>query len=489
MHRTCGHLHLLLIILGGLKLDDDSRKERSLRMRGRSPSPDQASERTRGWERRRSQSRPRVDKDESADRDRRGLGRRAKDVDPADDRDRRAVNGNSRRIGRDGERDRDRDGHGRLDGRSQRDSTAREKEPAWMGDYVPESDKVFGARASEADLDDLQSWKRQLKDKELASSGETSKPSNGSSSETNGEVLDDIQRFKLKIKEEQEKRDMGVENLPQTINASLNAPPGLSPTNDTPRPLLPPFDITNQSELPTSSIPQPSTQQSTTSDRVMSAPEPLFGGAGEIRLFSETQSALSVAGIDSDYSYSRLTSTSHVNPMQMNRDNMNPSTKPPSNGRLTPTPSAPFTSYTSGTSPSQYGAERTDSPGSSTSPAPQSGGKGSRFAKFWDNKPKETASSTSSPVASSAGFGGFSNSPWTSNAAPQDLRTSRPQSQSGGSVKGIDSLLQHLSVNESPMPRTHSTSNNPEADRMQNLLSMLNPSQVSALGQLLSSPC
>lgn len=468
---------------GYLKLDDDSRKERSSRTRGRSPSPDPASERPRGWERRRSQSRTRVDKDETGDRDRRGLGRRSKDVDPADDRERRAVSGNSRRVGRDGDRDRDRDGHGRLDGRSQRDSAAREKEPAWMGDYVPENDnKVIGARANEADLDDLQSWKRQLKDRELASSGETSKPSNDHSPGTNGEVLDDIQRFKLKIKEEQEKRDIGVENLPQTINASLNPPPGLSPANDTPRPLLPPFDITNQSELPTSSIPQPPARQSAASDRVTSAPEPLFGGTGEIRRFSETQSALSVAGIDSDYSYSRLNSTSHANAMQMNRDNMNPSTKPPSNGRLTPTPSAPFASYTSGASPSQYGAERTDSPGSSTSPAPQSGGKGSRFAKFWDNKPKETASSTSSPVASSAGFGGFSNSPWTSNAAVQDLRTSRPQSQSGGSVKGLDNLLQHLSVNEPPMPRTHSASNNPEADRMQNLLSMLNPSQVGALG-------
>jgi hypothetical protein len=456
--------------------EDEPHKVRPSRLRGRSPSPianHTGVDRLRPWERRRSQSRSRVDKEDNQDRERRTQGRRGKELDISDDRERRAVNGNSRRSGRDGDREREKDGSGRLDTRGQKDTT-REKEPAWMGDYVPETgDEIFGRhRSKDSELDDLQAWKRQLKEQEAAVSDDKivavqQQPVNHCSND-----LDDIQRFQLKL-EEHETRSQNADDL----GTAGDGPGQLMPAG-TPNGLLPPLTLTQPSRDSSS---EPAPICGTTSDGANAAVDSQTLASSNHRLILETQSPLSVAGIDAEYSFQRFAAMSQS---PVSQDVSVALSKPSSNGRLTPTPAASVGSNVSGTSPSQYAVERADSPGSSASPAPQSAGKGSRFAKFWDNRTKDRGvpPPASSPV-SSANIGPF-NSPWS--AGPPDLRPSRAQPQpisNMGGPKTLDSLLQHLSVSDShsitnrtlppPIP------NNSDADPMQNLLSMLTASQVS----------
>ena len=411
------------------------------------------------WERRRSQSRSRV-REDNQDRERRTQGRRGKELDTSDDRERRAVNGNSRRSGRDGDREREKDG--RLDARGHKDAN-REKEPAWMGDYVPEtSDEIFGRRRSkDSELDDLQAWKRQLKEQEAAASDDkivAVQHQGVNHLQACSDDLDDIQRFQLKLEE-------------QSADNAL----ALGTAGDGSNGLLPPIALT-QPPCDSSFDSAPMRETRSTADGAKPVADSPTLASSNRRLILETQSPLSVAGIDAEYSFQRFATMSQS---PVGQDIPATLSKPSSNGRLTPTPA---TSVGSNVSP--YAVERADSPGSSASPAPQNSGKGSRFAKFWDNRTKDRAAPppASSPV-SSVNTGPF-NSPWS--AGPPDLRPSRAQSQpvsSMGGPKTLDSLLQHLSVSDShsitnramppPIP------NNPDADSMHTLLSMLDASQVS----------
>lgn len=176
------------------------------------------------------------------------------------------------------------------------------------------------------------------------------------------------------------------------------------------------------------------------------------------------------------------------------------------NGRSTPTMSG-FSSQidsvrgTNSTSQSPlYSGDGSGSPGSGTAQASYAQGKGSRFAKFWDNKPKDPVSNsspqqpqqqssiTSLPPTSSAPQG------WPApSQTPNDLRASsrslnpQPRQISGGSDQGVLSgLFKNLNVGgasferqERPVPPVNG--NMMEGDRMQNLLSMLSPQQVRHL--------
>jgi len=340
-----------------------------------------------------------------------------------------------------------------------------------MGDYVPEtSDEIFAkSHSKDTDLDDLQAWKRQLREQGAAASEDKNLAGQQvpDHSQTSSDGLDDIQRFKLKLREEQETRGQDANTVHVPIGDGLNQP---MPA-DIPNELLPPFDLVRRTRDTSSSESAPNSAKPAIDSQPL-APS-------NHRVILETQSPLSVAGLDAEYSFQRFAAVSQ-SPVHQDVS------KSFSNGKLTPTPSASLGSNTSGTSPSQYATERTDSPGSSTSPAPQSAGKGSRFAKFWDNRSKDTtvAPPPASSPASSMNVGSFNG--WS--AGPSETRPSRVQPQPVSNVGGpktLDGLLQHLSMNDS-----HSTTNralppsipnNPDTDRMQNLLSMLSSSQVSIL--------
>lgn len=352
-----------------------------------------------------------------------------------------------------------------------------------MGDYIPEtSDEIFSkGRSKDSGLDDLQVWKRQLKEQEAAVSDDKNvvRQQAPNHSETLSDSLDDIQRFKLKLKEEQESRSRD----PDSVLVLAAAADGPSPTTlaEIPNELLPPVDLAKRQLDPPSSEFALKSSSHLTLDTVRPTVDSPIPGSSNQRVILETQSPLSVAGIDAEYNFARFAAISQS---PINQDTSPNFIKPFSNGKLTPTPAAPLGPNVSGTSPSQYAVERTDSPGSSTSPAPQSAGKGSRFAKFWDNRSKDPMATAPTPSpASSMNIGSFSG-PW--NAGPPDVRSSRPQPQPVPNVSGskmLDGLLQHMSMND-PHPTTNRNLPPPvpsksDADRMQNLLSMLNPSQVS----------
>lgn len=121
---------------------------------------------------------------------------------------------------RKGARDRKMDDVRERDERRERE---REKEPAWMETYVPSSASagILGGKAAEGEVDDIQAWKKDMKERELKAKG---LPSDSSAvtleplepTEKSKEVdmpkpaaegqLDEIQLFKLMMKKEEQKR-------------------------------------------------------------------------------------------------------------------------------------------------------------------------------------------------------------------------------------------------------------------------------------------
>ena len=134
-----------------------------------------------------------------------------------DERDSRPKRSNGRdRRGH--SRDEDRDTKDRDD---RKDSRARveEKEPAWMDAYIPSESGagILGGKAENGELDSIQAWKLDMKEKErkereseaLRTSG-TEHTGSAKATETQATApteppLDEIQLFKLIIKREGEK--------------------------------------------------------------------------------------------------------------------------------------------------------------------------------------------------------------------------------------------------------------------------------------------
>ncbi|KAF9511680.1 hypothetical protein BS47DRAFT_1145555 [Hydnum rufescens UP504] len=176
------------------------------------------------------------------------------------------------------------------------------------------------------------------------------------------------------------------------------------------------------------------------------------------------------------------------------------------NGRSTPTMSG-FSSQidsvrgTSAASSSQSSAiyngngDGSSSPGSGSAQPSYAQGKGSRFAKFWDNKPKDQVQVASpqqaQPPSQVSGSTSSSSQGWPSNAQlPSDLRGGRslaqPRQISAGSDHGsLNGLFPNLNIG-APFERHDRATSGlngsvPDSDRMQNLLSMLSPQQVQRL--------
>ena len=531
---------------------------RAVRQRSPSPVLPPISGRTdrwvppRPWESDSSRAR-----DDGRDRESRGSDRRgrANDVDDrgADDQYRHGdhrsgtTNGRDRRAARDNDRDRDDDRRSDARGKDRGAlEKEREREPAWMGDYVPESgDSILGNRGQDDDLDELQAWKRDIKEKERAAAGGEDAPS---VVQPPDDGLDDIQRFKIRIKEEQEKRERAAREsaTPNDLTgvSAPPVPPGL--------PLVPPSssvlveksektsalaallsplksaapnsDIVSLTRFPANldSVPQTSTLPSSQPlSSSLAPPNSRYPDLSPNRQGIAFQSPLTVAG---------LAPAEPPRPHEQNRarSDAGPGSGPPTlaldiraasashtpisqptpqstNGRSTPTITG-FSSQidsvrgTSAASSSQSSAiyngngDGSSSPGSGSAQPSYAQGKGSRFAKFWDNKPKEQAQVASpqqtQPPSQNPGSASSSSQSWPATTQlPSDLRTGRPQLQprqiSAGSDHGsLNGLFPNLNIgggapferHDRPTPALNG--NIPDGDRMQNLLSMLSPQQV-----------
>ncbi|THH03828.1 hypothetical protein EW145_g5972 [Phellinidium pouzarii] len=126
-------------------------------------------------------------------------------------------------------RDRRHDDGRDKDDRKERE---REKEPAWMETYVPPSSSsggILGGKGAEGEVDSIQAWKKDMKEREMKAKGlsiEISDSGVGASQETITDVkqsktsapapetqLDEIQLFKLMMKQEEKKRAANGDNV------------------------------------------------------------------------------------------------------------------------------------------------------------------------------------------------------------------------------------------------------------------------------------
>ncbi|KAF5377658.1 hypothetical protein D9615_005256 [Tricholomella constricta] len=121
----------------------------------------------------------------------------------------------------------------------------REKEPAWMDTYIPPPSNggILGGKTGDGELDGIQAWKKERKEKEMKEQGGlplTKGTGAGAQESTsiekpdaNGKPLDEIQLFRLLMKREEEKKksdalDGGSQNhSAETTSkaASVNARP------------------------------------------------------------------------------------------------------------------------------------------------------------------------------------------------------------------------------------------------------------------------
>lgn len=206
--------------------DDGKREERMAARRELRDKEYRERERDREREKERGsragEREPNWDSDRPRDRD------RERDRWVTDERDTRSKRANGR----------DRRGHSRDEDRDERKDSkirAEEKEPAWMDTYIPNESGagILGGKAENGELDGIQAWKLDMKEKErkerereselLRSSGDAEHT--GIAKVTEAQIvspaeppLDEIQLFKLMIKREEEK------NKAATLKGSVTDP-------------------------------------------------------------------------------------------------------------------------------------------------------------------------------------------------------------------------------------------------------------------------
>ena len=221
--------------------DDGKREERIAARRELRDKEHRERERDRERERERGsrvgERDPNWDSDRPRDRER--------DRWVTDERDTRSKRANGR----------DRRGHSRDEDRDERKDSkirAEEKEPAWMDTYIPNDSGagILGGKAENGELDGIQAWKLDMKEKErkeresemLRSIGDAEHT--GVAKVTEAQMvsppeppLDEIQLFKLMIKREEEKNkaatlkgsvtDSGVSlaHVPSLIHNHCSAAP------------------------------------------------------------------------------------------------------------------------------------------------------------------------------------------------------------------------------------------------------------------------
>ncbi|KAL5519113.1 hypothetical protein ACEPAH_796 [Sanghuangporus vaninii] len=222
--------------------DNNSRRDRDDRERQRSRVRDNSRTRDSPPATRREREEQRKDRDrdrfDEADGDRKKLSsRREKDSsgrekdskwehsrEPGTDRDGWTITDDKRRGARDRRHDDTRD-------KEDKREREKEKEPAWMETYVPpvsSSSGILGGKGGDGELDSIQAWKKDMKEREMKAKGlvpetsaptvssnesavEEAKPSQAPSVQPEGQ-LDEIQLFKLMMKKEQERTASGNGN-------------------------------------------------------------------------------------------------------------------------------------------------------------------------------------------------------------------------------------------------------------------------------------
>ncbi|KAG6845987.1 hypothetical protein H0H87_011035 [Tephrocybe sp. NHM501043] len=159
-----------------------------------------------------------------------GHGERLREKDIAlDSTDRRWVAGEDRESRMKRSTGRDRKPGALTDEGKDRDDRRdrereKEKEPAWMDTYVPSSSSggILGGKTGDGELDGIQAWKKERKEKEMKDKADASSTADSSQDplqkpDATGNSLDEIQIFRLLMKKEEEKkRSDGTENNSQT---------------------------------------------------------------------------------------------------------------------------------------------------------------------------------------------------------------------------------------------------------------------------------
>ncbi|KAJ7666420.1 hypothetical protein B0H17DRAFT_1336307 [Mycena rosella] len=107
----------------------------------------------------------------------------------------------------------------------------REKEPAWMDTYIPDSTGILGGKGGDGELDGIQAWKKGLKEqKEKTVAPPKKDEERPAASESAPEKpLDEIQLFRLLMKREEEKKQEPVPADTSAVSRDTAdpAPPGI----------------------------------------------------------------------------------------------------------------------------------------------------------------------------------------------------------------------------------------------------------------------
>ncbi|KAF5355692.1 hypothetical protein D9756_003913 [Leucocoprinus leucothites] len=289
----------------------------------------------------------------------------------------------------------------------------KEKEPAWMETYVPTSTSgILGGKSADGELDGIQAWKKGLKEKELQEKNiEISlEPDVAAGQDMEEKGLDEIQLFKLLMKREEEKK-----------NSDGNPSSGPDVSAETKLPAISTAPLVEPHQISTLAQPRPSSTANPDSPGIISPPRdaafkpppPTITDGSPSISFSEKSVEYNPPAGSRLLALGRTSAKSPVHPLS------GPSSGPP-NGLAIETMVKPGTPRSQGFSPFEEQqtrlSEEHGQPGMSNQfdlgqrpsekqhnsmvPAniyddnngqAQAGNKGSRFAKFFDSKAKESA--------------------------------------------------------------------------------------------------
>ncbi|KAJ7071543.1 hypothetical protein C8F01DRAFT_439119 [Mycena amicta] len=158
-------------------------------------------------------------------------------------------------------RDRRAGGADEVKDKEDRRERDREKEPAWMDTYIPESSGstgILGGKAVNGELDGIQAWKKGIKEKEKAATAPKKQPADPAPAET---PMDEIQLFRMMMKREEDKKVAeGPSPDSSAAPQDVVAPPGI-PTkaslSQIPKPVESTPVIAPAAPPPTNSTPAP----------------------------------------------------------------------------------------------------------------------------------------------------------------------------------------------------------------------------------------
>ncbi|KAJ7630646.1 hypothetical protein FB45DRAFT_1003672 [Roridomyces roridus] len=101
-------------------------------------------------------------------------------------------------------------GGGGEEGKEKEDRRDREKEPAWMDNYIPESPGpgILGGKGADGELDGIQAWKKGLKEQKEKNAAAPTPKNDATSQPVPEKPMDEIQLFRMMMKREEEKKQV-----------------------------------------------------------------------------------------------------------------------------------------------------------------------------------------------------------------------------------------------------------------------------------------